>query len=44
MAKEDITSIQITKATRDELKKVGKKGETYDAIIRKLLDLAKKSS
>jgi len=38
-SKEDITTIQISKATRDELKKLGKKGETYDAIIRQLLNL-----
>jgi len=41
MAKEDITTIQISRATRDELKELGKKGETYDEIIRKLLKLAK---
>jgi len=40
--KEDITTIQITKQTRDELKKHGIKGETYDEIIKKLLELAKK--
>jgi predicted CopG family antitoxin len=32
-----ITTIQITEETRDELKSRGKKGETYDDIIRKLL-------
>jgi len=32
-----ITTIQITEETRDELKERGKKGETYDDIIRKLL-------
>jgi len=42
--KENITTIQITKATRDELKKHGIKGETYDIIIKRLLELAKKSS
>ena len=41
--KEDITTIQINKATRDELKKMGIKGETYDTIIMRLLELAKKS-
>lgn len=44
MQRENITTIQITKATRDELKKLGIKGETYDTIIRRLLELAKKSS
>ena len=40
--KEDITTIQITKQTRDELKKHGIKGETYDEILKKLLELTKK--
>jgi len=38
---EKITTIQITKATRDELKKHGIKGDTYDDIIRKLLEQTK---
>jgi len=41
--KENITTIQISKATRDELKKHGIKGETYDIIIRRLLKSGKKS-
>jgi hypothetical protein len=32
-----ITTIQVTPETRDMLKSVGRKGETYDAIVRKLL-------
>lgn len=32
-----ITTIQIAEKTRDELKRRGKKGETYDDIIRELL-------
>jgi predicted CopG family antitoxin len=40
--KEEITTIQISKDTREELKKLGIKGETYDEIIKKLLKLAKK--
>jgi len=32
-----ITTIQITEETRDELKRRGKKGDTYDDIIRELL-------
>ena len=39
MAKE-ITTIQISKETRDKLKELGKKGETYDEIIKRLLKLA----
>ncbi|MEM4613765.1 MAG: hypothetical protein QXJ56_07400 [Ignisphaera sp.] len=29
--------IKISPETRDELKKVGRKGETYDDIIKKLI-------
>lgn len=32
------TSIRITKETVELLKERGKKGESYDAIIRKLLE------
>lgn len=35
---EELTSIKIRKETRDVLKSVGKKGETYDDIINRLLD------
>lgn len=37
---EELTSIKIKKSTRDVLKSVGKKGETYDDIINRLLDRA----
>jgi len=36
----DITTIQISKIIRDRLKELGKKGETYDEIIERLLKLA----
>ncbi|GFO96341.1 hypothetical protein ig2599ANME_0529 [groundwater metagenome] len=36
----DITTIQISKSLRDRLKELGKKGETYDEIIERLLQLA----
>lgn len=42
MAKEGITTIQLSRKTRDMLKELGKKGETYDEIIKKLLELIKK--
>jgi len=32
-----LTSIVVTKETRDRLKYLGKKGETYDHILRRLL-------
>lgn len=36
------TTIQISKETREKLKKVGRKGQTYDEIIENLLDISKK--
>jgi len=36
----DITTIQISKTLRDKLKELGKKGETYNEIIERLLKLA----
>ena len=38
----DITTIPLKKNTRDKLKKLGQKGETYDNIIQKLITLAEK--
>ena len=32
------TNIQISRKTRDRLVELGKKGDTYDDIIRQLLD------
>lgn len=34
----DGVTLKVLRATRDRLKDVGKKGETYDAIINRLLD------
>ena len=39
----DVTTIQITKETREMLKSLGRKGETYDEIIRRLIALAEKA-
>ena len=36
----ETTTIPLSKETRDLLKKFGQKGETYDALIRRLLDMA----
>jgi len=41
MSKEDVTTIQLSRGTRDQLKELGKKGETYDEIVRRLLKLVK---
>jgi len=35
-------TIQVTKATHDKLASLGKKGDTYEAIIARLLDQVKK--
>lgn len=32
------TTIVVKKETRDRLKKIGKKGESYDDIINRLID------
>jgi hypothetical protein len=36
----ETTTIPLTKETRDLLKKHGRKGETYDQLIRRLVDVA----
>ena len=38
----DTTTIPLTKETRDLLKRYGRKGETYDELIRRLLNIAEK--
>ncbi|HVL48376.1 MAG TPA: hypothetical protein VM889_07460 [Candidatus Thermoplasmatota archaeon] len=38
----EITTIPLTKTTRDRLRKAGRKGETYDALVNRLLDLAER--
>lgn len=37
-----VTTIQIDKKTREQLREFGKKGETYDQVIKKLMKVAKK--
>jgi thiamine pyrophosphokinase len=37
-----VTTIQIQKKTREELRKFGTKGETYDQVLAKLMKAAKK--
>jgi hypothetical protein len=36
----ETTTIPLSKETRDLLKKYGQKGETYDELIRRLLEMA----
>ena len=38
----ETTTIPLTKETRDLLKRYGQKGETYDELIRRLLQVAEK--
>jgi hypothetical protein len=38
----EVTTIQLTKSTREDLRELGKKGETYDELIQRLIDTAKK--
>lgn len=33
-----VTTIKVTPQTRDRLKALGTKGETYDALVNRLLD------
>jgi guanylate kinase len=35
-----VTTIQLAPSTREQLKAVGRKGETYDQIVRRLLAAA----
>ena len=37
-----LTTIQLEKQTREELKKYGYKDETYDEIVLRLIELAKR--
>ena len=36
----DTTTIPLSKSTRDLLKQFGRKGETYDELVRRLLTMA----
>lgn len=38
-----VTTIQITQDTREQLKELGRKGETYDQLINRLVKLAKRT-
>jgi len=41
MKRQDVTTIQISKEVREQLRELGKMGETYDDVIRKLIKIAK---
>jgi hypothetical protein len=36
----EVTTIPVAKETREHLRSFGKKGETYDQILRRLMSLA----
>ncbi|MCK5562304.1 MAG: hypothetical protein KAJ51_17015 [Thermoplasmata archaeon] len=36
------TTIQISKETREELRQLGKKGETYDELLHRLMEIVKR--
>jgi hypothetical protein len=38
---EDRTTVELEKKTRDKLKDLGKKGETYDELLNRLIDFYK---
>lgn len=40
--KEELTTISLTRKFRDELLSKGKKGETYEKIIKRLINEVKK--
>jgi hypothetical protein len=39
-----LTTIQIHKGTRDELRQLGRKGETYDQLLMRLIEMARMSA
>jgi hypothetical protein len=40
----NVTTIQISKITRDRLRKLGRKGETYDQVLNRLIEMARKAA
>lgn len=42
MSDNDYTNIRVKRETAEILKKIGKKSETYDDIIRRLIDAVSK--
>ncbi len=38
------TTLPVRKATRDRLRTFGKKGESYDEILRRLMEIAEESA
>jgi SOS response regulatory protein OraA/RecX len=40
----DITTVRVSTELRDKLKKLGVKGETYEDVIQRLVEIAEKTS
>jgi len=40
----DLTTIQLSKVTRDQLRQLGRKGETYDQVLNRLIDMARRTA
>jgi hypothetical protein len=40
----DLTTIQISKMTRDQLRHLGRKGETYDQVLNRLIEMARRTA
>ena len=38
----DLTTIQISKMTREQLRSLGRKGETYDQVLNRLIAMARR--
>ena len=38
------TTLPVRKATRDQLRNFGRKGESYDEILRRLMEIAEESA
>jgi hypothetical protein len=41
---QDRTTLPVRKATRDRLRAFGRKGESYDEILRRLMEVAEESA
>ena len=44
MAMQDLTTLPVRKPTRDRLRSFGMKGESYDEILQRLMEIAEESA
>ena len=40
----NLPTIQISKMTREQLRQLGRKGETYDQVLNRLIKMARKTA